>query len=224
MEDALFEIPLWADLLAVGVGALQGALFAARFTGHHLDLLGVAVIGVCAGLGGGILRDLVLSAPIATFQSNWYILVAVAAALLGMLLERVFSKLNSVFTIIDALNLGLFAAIGATKAIAFGLPAIPAAMVGVLTAIGGSILRDLMMTAPVQLLRVGPLNTAAAIAGTTLLVILTTAGVATVVAAIACVAVTFIVRVLALAQNWRVPEQRRIERLPRIPHRGAQAD
>ena len=63
MNDAIFEISLWSELFAVGVGALMGALFVARFKEHHLDLLGVAIIGVCTGLGGGVLRDLVLSVP-----------------------------------------------------------------------------------------------------------------------------------------------------------------
>lgn len=215
MDDAIFDIPLWSELLAVGVGALMGALFAARFKDHHLDLLGIAIIGVCTGLGGGVLRDLVLSVPVATFQSNWYLTVAVAASLIGMLLERLFTKLNTVFTVVDALNLGLFAAIGATKGIAFGVPAVPAALLGVLTAVGGSILRDVLVGSPVELLRVGPLNAAAAILGTTTLVTMTTLGVAILPAAITCVVVTFVARVLGVAFGLRVPEQRRLEHLPR---------
>lgn len=214
MDDAIFEIPLWAELLAVGVGALMGALFAARFKEQHFDLLGVAIIGVCTGLGGGVLRDLALAVPVATFQSNWYLIVAVAASLLGMLLERLFTKLNTVFTVVDALNLGLFAAIGATKGIALGVPAVPAALLGVLTAAGGSILRDVLMGSPVELLRVGPLNAAAAILGTTTLVTMTTLGVAIPPSAIVCVVVTFVARVVGVAFGLGVPEQRRIERLP----------
>lgn len=217
MDDALFEIPLWMELLAVGVGALQGALFAARFLDSHLDLLGVAVIGVCTGLGGGILRDLVLTAPVATFQSNWYVLVAVAAALLGMLLERLFSKLHTVFTVVDALNLGLFAALGATKGIAFGVPAVPAALLGVLTAVGGSILRDVLLMTPVDLLRAGPFYATAAILGTTTLVTMTTLGVPILPAAIVCVVVTFLARILGYTFGLRLPEQRRLEHLPRRP-------
>ena len=57
-----FQIPLWADLLAVGVGSLQGALFAAGFRDRRLDLLGVAIIGIATGFGGGILRDVLLGA------------------------------------------------------------------------------------------------------------------------------------------------------------------
>ena len=52
MHASLFSIPLWADLLAVGIGALQGATFAGQFRDRRLDLLGVAIIGIATGLGG----------------------------------------------------------------------------------------------------------------------------------------------------------------------------
>ena len=86
--NAAFVIPLWADLLAVGIGAMQGALFAAQFRDRRLDLLGVAIIGIATGFGGGILRDVLLSEVPAALGSNWYLIVATAAALVGMLLER----------------------------------------------------------------------------------------------------------------------------------------
>ena len=115
----LFVIPLWADLLAVGIGALQGALFAAQFRDRRLDWLGVAIIGIVVGFGGGLLRDLLLDVPLAPLQSNWYVVVATGAALLGMLLERVFSRLNRLITLLDALTIGLFgASTGAAAALA----------------------------------------------------------------------------------------------------------
>ena len=93
--DDVFVIPLWVDLLAVGIGALQGALFAAQFRDRRLDWLGVAIIGIVVGFGGGLLRDSLLSTvPLAPLQSNWYVVVATGAALLGMLLERVFRRLT----------------------------------------------------------------------------------------------------------------------------------
>ncbi|MGY6497663.1 MAG: trimeric intracellular cation channel family protein, partial [Microcella sp.] len=141
----LFVIPLWADLLAVGVGALQGALFAAQFRDRRLDWLGVAIIGIVVGFGGGLLRDLLLNVELAPLQSNWYVAVATGAALLGMLLERVLSKLSKLITALDALTIGLFGAIGTTKALAFGLPPVAAVFVGVLAAVGGSILRDVLL-------------------------------------------------------------------------------
>ncbi len=215
----LFVIPAWADLLAVGIGATQGALFAAQFRDRKLDLLGVAIIGIATGFGGGILRDVLLARVPAALTSNWYLIVATVAALLGMLLERLISRLGPLITVLDALTIGLFAAIGSTKALAAGLPVVPAVFVGVVSAVGGSILRDLLMHQPIALMHVGSLYALAAVAGTVSLVGLLIAGAPVFVAAIICVALTVGVRVLAVLFHWTLPEQRAIERLPRIRRR-----
>ncbi len=216
---ALFVIPLWADLLAVGIGAAQGALFAAQFRDRRLDLLGVAIIGIATGFGGGILRDVLLSQVPAALTSNWYLIVATAAALIGMLLERLISRLGPLVTVLDALTIGLFAAIGTTKALAAGLPIVPAIFVGVISAVGGSIMRDLLLNRPIALMHVGSLYAIAAFAGTILLVVLLAGGIPVFIAAAICVAVTFGVRVLAVLFNWTLPEQKAIEKLPRIRRR-----
>lgn len=208
----VFVIPLWADLLAVGIGSLQGALFAAQFRDRRLDWLGVAIIGIATGFGGGLLRDLLLNVPLAPLQSNWYLIVATAAALVGMLLERLFHRLRHVITGLDALTLGLFGAIGTTKALSLGLPPVPAMFVGVLSAVGGSIMRDLLLNVPIAIMQVGSLYAVAAFAGTATLVVLDRFGTNVLIAAIACVAVTFGVRVLAIAFHWTLPEQRMLRR------------
>ena len=215
--DDLFVIPLWADLLAVGIGALQGALFAAQFRDRRLDWLGVAIIGIVVGFGGGLLRDLLLNVPLATLQTNWYVLVATGAALLGMLLERVFSRLNALITALDALTIGLFGAIGTTKALALGLPEVAAVFVGVLAAVGGSILRDMLLNLPIALMHVGSLYAVAAAAGSGAIAVLLALDVPVLLAATIGVAITFAVRVASVLFGWSLPEQRSIERLPRVP-------
>jgi uncharacterized membrane protein YeiH len=211
-----FAIPAWADLLAIGIGSLQGALFAAQFRDRRLDLLGVAIIGIATGFGGGILRDLLLNQTPIALQSNWYLPTATMAALVGMLLERVFSKLSNVITVLDALTIGLFGAIGTTKALALGVPPVPAVFVGALSAVGGSIMRDMLLNLPIAIMQVGSLYAVAALVGAATLVGLVAVGVNVFVAAIVCVAVTFGVRVLAVLFNWKLPEQRRIERIPTL--------
>jgi uncharacterized membrane protein YeiH len=208
-------IPLWADLLAIAVGGVQGAMFAAQFRDRRLDLLGVALIGIAAGTGGGLFRDVLLNQVPVTLQSNWFLLVAVGAALLGMLLERLFQRLGQVITALDALTIGLFCAIGTTKSLTLGLPAIPSIFVGVLSAVGGSILRDLLLNLPIALMHVGSLYAIAAVAGAGTLVVLVALGVPVFIAAVVCVGVTFGVRVLAVLFKWSLPEQRRLERMPR---------
>lgn len=204
----LFTIPLWADLLAVGIGSLQGALFAAGFRDRRLDLLGVAIIGIATGFGGGILRDVLLGQVPAALQSNWYLPVATAAALIGMLAERLFHRLRHVITVLDALTIGLFCAIGTTKALALGLPEVPAVFVGAISAVGGSILRDLLLNLPIALMHVGSLYAVAAVVGATSLVLLVAAGIDITGAATLCVAVTVAIRVLAVLFSWSLPEQR----------------
>ena len=209
---ANISIPLWANLLAVGIGSLQGALFAAQFRDRRLDLLGVAIIGVTTGFGGGVLRDVLLNEVPQALQSNWYLPVATASALIGMLLERLFSHIQPLITALDALTIGIFGAIGTTAALAAGLPSIPAVFVGAVSAVGGSILRDLLLSVPIALMQVGSLYAVAALLGAISLVVFVALGASAVLAAIVGVAVTFVVRVLAVLFHWTLPEQRPLRR------------
>lgn len=215
MSSTLFVIPLWLDLTAVAIGAIQGAMFAARMKDRRIDLLGVALIGVVVGLGGGLLRDLLINQLPAAMASNWYLPVATASALIGMALVRVFDKLNPLIIGLDAVTIGLFGAIGVTKALAYGVPEVPAAFVGVLSAVGGSILRDMMLNLPIALMHVGSLYAVAAGVGCTLLVILASMNVQITIAGIICVVVTTIIRLLAVRFGWSLPEQRAIASWPR---------
>jgi uncharacterized membrane protein YeiH len=210
---ATFTIPLWADLLAVGIGSLQGALFAAGFRDRRLDLFGVAIIGIATGFGGGILRDLLLARIPLALESNGYLPVATGAALLGMLLERLFRRLGGFLTVLDALTIGLFGAIGATAALANGLPEVPSVFVGVLAATGGSILRDLLLNVPIALMHVGSLYAVAALGGTVALVVLRAVGMPVLAAAVVCTVVTSVVRVLAVLLHWSLPEQQSLRRV-----------
>ena len=218
MNDA-FVIPLWADLLAIGIGALQGAMFAAQFRDRRLDLLGVVIIGIATGFGGGLIRDALLSEIPAALSNNWYLIVATGAALLGMLLERVFRRLRHLITALDALTIGLFGAIGTTKALAMGLPVVPSVFVGALSAVGGSILRDLLLQLPIALMHVGSLYAVAAIAGCTTLTVMVGLGVPVFLAASVCVVITFGVRILAVLFRWSLPEQRAITTVPKLRKR-----
>lgn len=205
-----FEIPLWLDLAAVGIGALQGAMFAGRLKDRRIDLLGVALIGIVVGLGGGLLRDILINELPAAMQSNWYLPVATAAALLGMALQQVFTRLNPLIIALDAVTIGLFGAIGTSKALSFGVPEIPAVFVGVVSAVGGSILRDVSLNLPIALMHVGSLYAVAAGAGTVLLVVLVLTGVSIPIAAIVCVVVTTAIRLGSVSFGWSLPEQRAI--------------
>ncbi|WP_336604036.1 trimeric intracellular cation channel family protein [Agromyces seonyuensis] len=209
--ETTFVVPLWVDLVAVGVGALQGALFAGRLKERRIDLLGVALIGVVVGLGGGLLRDILLNELPVAMRTNWFLLVAVGAALLGMLLQRLFNRLNALIIALDAVTIGLFAAIGTSKALlVVGVPEIPAIFVGIVSAVGGSILRDVSLNLPIALMHVGSLYAVAAGAGTVLLVALWSFDVDIVIASIACAVVTTVIRLGSVRYGWSLPEQRAI--------------
>ncbi len=201
-----FSLPLWVDLCAVGIGSLQGAMFAGGF--RRIDLLGVAIIGTASGLGGGLLRDMLLGVSPVAFQSNPYLVTATLAALIGMLLHRVVRKLDMLITALDALTIGLFAAFGTTKALSFGLPVVPALLIGCISAVGGSIVRDVLMNLPIALMHVGSLYAVAALSGSGALVLCLTLGVPVEVAAAVCTAVTSVIRMLSVRYGWSLPEQR----------------
>lgn len=211
--DQTFVIPLWADLTAVGLGGVQGALFASGFRGQRrLDFLGVAIIGIGIGMGGGLIRDLLLGVVPATLQSNWYLITATTAAIVGMLLSGIFQRLNAVIVALDALVIGLFGAFGTSKALALGLPPVPAVFVGVCAAVGGSILRDVLMGLPVAIMHVGSLYAVAAGAGCAVLATAAAFGSPLLVAAIAGIAVTTVIRILAVVFDLSLPEQRMLHR------------
>lgn len=213
MDEPIFVIPLWADLTAVGLGGIQGALFASGFRGERrLDLLGVAIIGIVVGIGGGLIRDLLLNVTPVSLQSNWYLLTATGAALLGMLLAGVFQRLNAVIVGLDALVIGLFGALGTSKALYLGLPLVPAVFVGVCAAVGGGILRDMIMGLPVAIMHVGSLYAVAAGGGCLVLAVANALGADLVVAAIVGVAVTTVIRLLAVIFDISLPEQRALYR------------
>ncbi len=213
VETAEFTIPLWLDLTAVGLGGVQGALFASGFRGERrLDLLGVAIVGIVMGFGGGVIRDLLLNQPIGALQSNWYLVTAVVASLVGMLLAAPLQRLGGVIVGLDAVVIGMFGAFGTTKALDLGLPVLPAVFVGVAAAVGGGILRDMLMSLPVAIMHVGSLYAVAAAAGCLVLVGLDAFGVPLLIAGLVCIVVTSIIRWLAVIFDLSLPEQRMLYR------------
>ena len=204
----VFQVPLWIELLAAGLGGLQGALFAAGHRDRRLDVLGVLVIGITVSLGGSLLRDIVLDQPPVVIWMNWYLLVAGASALLGMLLQPLLARADTAITVLDAIVMGLFGAIAASKALSLGVGVVGALVVGVIGAIGGGMLRDVILNLPISILHVSTLYAVAAGAGVVSLIVLTAFGTPILIAALVCVAVTAAVRILAVIFGWTFPEQR----------------
>ena len=130
------------DLVGVFVFAISGAMLAVE---KRLDVFGALVLAGAAALGGGLIRDVLLGAtPPAALRDSRYLVVPVAAALLVVVAHPQVSRLAAMVRVFDAAGLGLFTVAGTTKALAYGLGPVPAALLGVTTGIGGGILRDLL--------------------------------------------------------------------------------
>ncbi|WBB89940.1 TRIC cation channel family protein [Verrucosispora sp. WMMC514] len=218
MSSTTFQVALWIELFAAGLGGLQGALFAAGEKHRRIDLLGVIVIGLAVSLGGSLLRDIMLNQPPVVIWKNWYLLVAGTSAVLGMMLQPVLARADWLITVLDAVVMGLFGAIAASKALSLGVGEAGALVVGVIGAIGGGMLRDIILSLPISFLQVGTFYAVAAGTGTGSLILLTALGTPTPIAGLVCVAVTTFVRLAAVRFGWTFPEQRAVRpRRPKIP-------
>ena len=130
------------DLFGTAVFAITGALCGVR---HRLDLLGVVVFGCTVGVGGGILRDTIIGAvPVAALKDISYLILCIISALTVFCIARYLSNLSRIIAFCDAVGLGVFTAIGCAKGYIFELNTIGIILCGVLTAVGGGILRDVM--------------------------------------------------------------------------------
>ena len=158
----LANVVLAADLAGTAVFALEGALIAIQ---ARLDLLGILVIGFVAGLGGGIIRDVLIGAtPPAAIRDRRYLLLSVAGAVVAMLgAPWLGGALEMPLIVLDAAGLSLFAVAGLQKALVRGVGSMGAVLMGTLTAVGGGMVRDLLLAQVPVILRTDFYATAAII-------------------------------------------------------------
>jgi uncharacterized membrane protein YeiH len=163
-------VPIWLDLICVGFGAFQGALFAIFY--KRFDLVGVISVAVIAGLGGGILRDLLLSAGRPAGMQDKYILTAVGGAVAALIIGRWYRKSSGVIVLLDSIAMSLFAIAGTYKAIIYDTTDLVAVILGIITAVGGGALRDIVCRVTPQIFTSGPLYATATAIGSTAFVFL----------------------------------------------------
>jgi len=156
------QVPLWIDLTAVVVGALVGSSVAAR---QQLDAIGALLLAVIMGLGGGIVRDLLLGLRPVAVTSRYYLPTVAAAALAGFLFASLVRRFERTFAVLDAMSVGLFTIVGVEKALLYDLPYVSAIFIGVSAAVGGGLLVDLIAGRPVEVIRRGPWLATAALVG-----------------------------------------------------------
>ena len=130
------------DLVGIFVFAISGALVAVR---KDLDVFGVLVLAGTTGLGGGFLRDVLIGATPPAALEDWrYLMVPVAAGLLTFCFHPALGRMERAVNVFDAFGLALFCVTGALKALDYGLGPLPAALMGMVTGIGGGMARDVL--------------------------------------------------------------------------------
>ncbi|MFI5834582.1 trimeric intracellular cation channel family protein [Micromonospora sp. NPDC051300] len=193
---------LVADLTGVSVFAASGASAAVA---KRLDLFGVVFVGVVAALGGGIFRDLVIDEvpPLAFADWRYAVTAAVTAAAVFRLHPQL-ARLRTTVLVLDAAGLALFTVTGTLKALDAHVPAVGACMIGMLTAIGGGLGRDLLTgEIPVVLRR--EIYAVAALAGSVVVTLLSTYGRATTVPLTGAAVFVFGLRLISLRRRWSAP-------------------
>ncbi len=190
------------DLAGIFVFAISGALVAVR---KELDVFGVLVLAGATGLGGGLLRDVLIDATPPAALEDWrYLMVPVAAGLLTFFFHPVVGRVERPVTVFDAFGLALFCVTGALKALEYGLGPLPAALMGMVTGIGGGMLRDLL-TGRVPVVFRGELYATPALAGAALAVTGEELGLPVVVSALVGGGVCLAWRLLAMWRQWQAP-------------------
>jgi uncharacterized membrane protein YeiH len=132
------------DLTGTFAFGLNGALTAVKAT--RLDIVGVATLGVITAVGGGIIRDVLIGdVPPATLRDWRYLTLAVGGGLVVFALSQRLHRLEMPINVLDAVGLSVFAVIGASKALTFGLGVGPAIILGTITGVGGGTVRDTLI-------------------------------------------------------------------------------
>lgn len=190
------------DFLGTFAFAISGALVAVR---HRLDLFGVLVLSFAAATAGGITRDVLLGATPPVALVDWrYLAVSVLAGITTFYWHEQVERLRNPVQLSDAVGLGLFAVVGASKALTAGVGPVGAVLLGVLTGVGGGIARDVLVAqVPAVLHR--ELYAVAALAGAIVFVAGREIGLPQAPAAVAGAALCFGVRWLAIRRGWRLP-------------------
>ncbi|MGB7981112.1 MAG: TRIC cation channel family protein [Candidatus Nanopelagicales bacterium] len=198
------DVPTWLDVLTVVVAALGGALFASR---RHVTVTGVLLVAVCVGLGGGMIRDVLLdvAAPKA-LSDPLYLPAAGVAAVCGMLLARWSNRIAVPMLLLDSLALGLFAVVGVERTLAAGFPPASAVLIGVIAGTAGGIIRDLLVGDAPAIMQEGPWDASAALAGSVLMVTLVAGfGLPTRIVEWPIILMIGTLAVLSVRLAWRAP-------------------
>ncbi|MBL0888533.1 trimeric intracellular cation channel family protein [Myceligenerans sp. I2] len=191
------------DLAGVFFFAMSGSLLAAR---RGFDIVGSLMLGACVGLGGGILRDLIIDQGVPNaFASPVYLLPPVLATVLVYRFAASEHRYRNALTTFDAAGMALFC-IGGTKiALAAGLNPVAAAVLGLISAVGGGVIRDVVANEDPQLFHPRGLYAIAALLGAGLTSAASSVGWLNAATGLAIAVLVFALRMLSLYYRWEIP-------------------
>ncbi|WP_028813806.1 trimeric intracellular cation channel family protein [Streptomyces flavidovirens] len=192
------------DLAGIFVFAISGALLAVR---KNFDVFGIAVLAEVTALGGGLFRDLIIGAvPPAAFTDLGYFTTPLIAAALVFFLHPEVERIQGGVNAFDAAGLGLFCVTGTTKAYDYGLGLTASAALGLATAVGGGVLRDVLANEVPSLLRWDrDLYAVPAIVGAAMVALCIRFDALNALTSGVAVVTAFMLRLLAMHFHWRAP-------------------
>ena len=193
---------LTLDLVGTFAFAISGATAGVR---KQLDLFGVLVLSFAAATAGGIARDLAIGATPPPALADWrYLAVSMVAGLATFYFYDTVERLRNPVQLFDAIGLALFAVSGAAKALAFGLGPSGALLLGMVSGIGGGMVRDLLVAEIPGVLR-AELYAVAALLGAGCVVVGHAAGWPAGPTAVGGAVACLVLRLLAMRRGWRLP-------------------
>lgn len=197
----------WLDLAGVFVFALSGASLAAR---KGFDVVGLLVLATATGLGGGLVRDTLLGdVPPVALRDQLYLgapLVAAGVVLIG---HGLVERLARPVLVFDAAGLGLFSVVGAAKALDHELGVVSAVLLGVVTAVGGGVLRDVLARdVPVVFKPDSALYAIPATLGASATAALWSHDALTTPSAVGVAVAVLVLRLFAMYRGWSAPTAR----------------
>lgn len=198
-----FDLKLAFTLLAYFTGGITGALIAMR---RGYDIIGVLVVATVSAGGGSLIRDGVLlsAGPAGMLTDARYLVVVLAATLLTYVFQKNVHRMMRTIAVIDAIGLGAFAVHGVTKSLEAGLSDPAAILGGMVTSVGGGLLRDILVREEPLLFKPGQFYGLVAIGGCVMFVTLLRVGwISPQAAGLATVVTVFAFRMLAIRFNWR---------------------
>ncbi|MFF0815971.1 trimeric intracellular cation channel family protein [Rhodococcus sp. NPDC003318] len=196
------------ELVGVVAFAASGALVAVT---KRLDFFGVALIGVFTAIGGGVLRDVLLGITPPTSLNTWrYFTTALVTSVVVFFAHAAVRRLRREILVLDAVGMGLFASSGATIALDVGASSQAAMLIGATTAIGGGVLRDILVN-ELPLLLHRDLYAIPALVGSTVVVACAAAGLGANTGLLVGTISASVLRLLALWRKWNLPGPRHVD-------------